>query len=214
MTNSELFDQNGFLPVHGMIVDSENLYDPPPLLPNGKRMTGFMKYHRKDVWTMEGIEKQVAGSLARYNVPIYKQLHFLVKKEVEKLLGIDLLPTYYYDRFYYMGQELTRHTDRESCEYSVTLQISSNREDPWPIWFQLPDGREASVSLKDGDAIIYKGCERLHWREPLQSKYGKWKNRWRRLGKKEDDTYHHQVFFHYVNAQGPFVHYANDNGGS
>jgi len=26
----------------------------------------------------------------------------------------------------------------------------------------------------------------------------------------EDDTYHHQIFLHYVNSQGPFVHFAND----
>ena len=30
------------------------------------------------------------------------------------------------------------------------------------------------------------------------------------LQKKVDDTYHHQIFFHYVNAQGPYVHFAYD----
>jgi hypothetical protein len=134
----------------------------------------------------------------------------LVRKEVEKRLGIDLLPTYFYDRFYYVGQQLKRHSDRPACEVSVTLQISTNSENPWPIWFERPDGSESYVVMKNGDAAVYKGCEREHWRDALESKYGKWENKWRTFRKKEDDTYHHQIFLHYVNAQGPFVHHAND----
>ena len=38
----------------------------------------------------------------------------------------------------------------------------------------------------------------------------KLQNKFRTLRKKEDDTYLHQVFFHFVDAQGPFVHYAFD----
>ena len=64
--------------------------------------------------------------------------------------------------------------------------------------------------MKNGDMVIYKGCEREHWREPLESKYGKVKKFINNFQKKEDDTYHHQIFFHYVNAQGPFVHHAYD----
>jgi hypothetical protein len=29
---------------------------------------------------------------------------------------------------------------------------------------------------------------------------------------KEDDTYHHQIFLHYVNASGPYVNFAFDRG--
>ena len=109
---------------------------------------------------------------------------------------MDLLPTYYFDRFYYEGQKLARHSDRPSCEISATVQISTNRDEAWPIWFQRPDQTENSVSMKNGDMVLYKGCEREHWREPLTGK----------------DSYHHQIFFHYVNAQGPYVHYAYDRG--
>ena len=110
---------------------------------------------------------------------------------------MDLLPTYYFDRFYYVGQELSKHRDREACEISVTLQISTNSSKPWPIWFETPDGKDISVEMKNGDAVIYRGCERLHWREPLKG---------------DRNTYHHQIFLHYVNSQGPFVHYAHDPG--
>ena len=63
-----------------------------------------------------------------------------------------------------------------------------------------------TVGGNNGDAILYKGCERDHWREPLPSNL----NWWKRLTKKEDSTYHHQVFFHYVLANGIRAHCAND----
>jgi len=211
MTKNEFFEKNGYLPLRGLIIDPENLFCPPPLDEDGNRLRGQMNFIRKDKVEMITEGTQVPGSLARYNVPYYKQLHYLVRKEVEQELGIDLLPTYFYDRFYYVGQQLYRHRDRPACEISVTLQISTNSDKPWPIWFERPDGSESYVLMNNGDAAVYKGCEREHWRDPLESKYGKWENRWRTFRGKEDDTYHHQIFLHYVNAQGPFVHHTNDS---
>jgi len=210
MSKNESFEKNGYLFLPQLITDPENLYCPCPLNEQGERLTGQLNYHRADKFTYVPDEKQVNGSLARYNVPMYKQLHYLVRKQVEKSLGMDLLPTYFYDRFYYVGQQLKRHSDRPACEVSVTLQISTNSENPWPIWFNRPDGSDGYVVMKNGDAAVYKGCEREHWRDPLESKYNRMQRRLRKVRKMEDDTYHHQIFLHYVNSQGPFVHFAND----
>jgi len=210
MNNSELFDKQGYLFVPNLITDIEKYFSDPPRDENGKRITGQMSYIRKDKVNFVPEEQQVNGALARSNVPQYKNLYYLIKKEVEKRLSMDLLPTYFYDRFYYVGQELTIHTDRPACEVSVTLQVSSNSNTPWPIWFKRPDGSDVSVEMKNGDGCIYKGCDIPHWRTSLASKYPKIRNLWRTIRGKEDDTYHHQIFFHYVNSQGPFVHYAND----
>ena len=210
MSKNESFEKNGYLFLPKLITDPENLYCDPPLNEHGDRLTGQLNYQRADKFTYTPDEKQVNGSLARYNVPMYKQLHFLVRKEIEKVLGMDLLPTYFYDRFYYVGQQLKRHSDRPACEVSVTLQISTNSENPWPIWFNRPDGSDGYVVMKNGDAAVYKGCEREHWRDPLESKYNRMQRRLRKVRRMEDDTYHHQIFLHYVNSQGPFVHFAND----
>ena len=201
MTNHSSFEENGYLFVHGMIVNPENLFCPVP------EERGQYNYIRKDKVVHIPEEEQVNGSLSRYNFPQYKELHFLVKKEVEEVLEMDLHPTYYFDRFYFTGQELKRHSDRPACEVSVTLQVSTNRKDPWSIWFEKPDGSESFVNMKNGDAVIYKGCEREHWRGPLQSRY----NRIQRIFK-NDDTYHHQIFLHYINANGPYVNFAFDRG--
>ena len=199
MTNHQSFEENGYLFVPGMVTNPEMLFSPVP------EERGQINYLGKNKSNYEPEEKQVQGSLSRYNFPAYKELHFLVKKEVEETLGIDLYPTYYFDRFYFTGQGLKRHSDRPSCEVSVTFQISTNRKEPWPIWFETLNGDERFVNMKNGDAVIYKGCEREHWRYPLESKY----NKIERMFKK-DDTYHHQIFFHYVNANGPYLPFAFD----
>jgi hypothetical protein len=207
MSKNQIFEDNGYVFIPGLILNPEDLKVPIP------KERGQITYYnnRMDKFTHYPEETQVNGSLSRYNIPIYRDLHFLVKKEIEKVLGMDLHPTYFYDRFYFVGQELKRHSDRPACEVSVTLQISSNHSDnPWPIWFERPDGSESYVLMNDGDAVIYKGCEREHWRDPLASKYNKIEKSWRKVNRLSDDTYHHQIFLHYVNANGPFVHHAFD----
>jgi len=88
------------------------------------------------------------------------------------------------------------------------------------LWIKTPDtysedktevleqGEDRSVCLQPGDGMIYKGCERPHWREPLKSRH-KGDYFIRKLGE-EDDTFYHQVFFHYVLADGQRSHCAND----
>ena len=210
ISSREKFDKDGYLFVPNAISDPINLYCPPLTDKDGKRLVGTQNYVRDNKIVYEPIESQVNGSMSRYNHPSYRPAHRLILKLIENILEMDLLPTYYFDRFYYKGQKLSRHLDRPSCEISASVQISTNREGAWPIWFQLPDNTENSVSMKDGDMVIYKGCEREHWREPLQSKYGRINKFLNKLQKKVDDTYHHQIFFHYINAQGPYVHFAYD----
>jgi len=211
MTDREIFDRDGFLEVPGIIMDPKNLFSEVPKNPDGSRLSGtMMHYERKDP-QFEKEEGQVPGSFSMYNNPKYRQIHRLLRRSVENILEIHLHPTYFYERFYTTGQQLTRHSDRPACEISVTLQISTNLKNPWAIWFKKPDGKEVSVKMNSGDAVIYKGCEREHWRLPMKSNYNRLQRKWLKIRKKEDDTYLHQIFFHYVDAQGPFVHHAFDS---
>lgn len=204
MSYKQFFEERGYVYIPNMILNPEELYCPVPLV------RGTYNYGSIDQYVYDAVEKQVEGSLSRYNYPPFKDLHFLVKNEVENILDMKLYPTYYYDRFYFVDQELERHTDRPACEISVTLQISTNREEPWDIWFNDFKSENANVSMNNGDACIYRGCNLLHWRKPLESKYTKFQNYYRRLKKLDDDTYHHQVFFHYVDADGPCLQHAYD----
>ena len=213
-TNNEEFDKNGYLVLR-------NLWDPKDLYSEPPKVKGQYNYFGKiDKFVHNPIEIQVEGSTSRYYYPPYKFAHSQIRLKLEEAIGKKLYNTYYYDRFYNPGQALTNHADRPACEISVTVHIGSNISTPWPIWIKTPDtysddkktevvskGENRSVILNPGDGMIYKGCERPHWRDPMPTEYTK---TW--YGKKleKEGLYYHQVFFHYVLADGIRAHCAGD----
>jgi hypothetical protein len=211
-TNNEFFEKNGYLVIR-------NLWNPKELYRPVPQERGQVNYwgKRLDQFTYVPIEQQVEGSHACYWHPQYRSIHSGVRLKLEKELGNKLYNTYYYDRFYFSRQELKRHADRDACEISVTLHIGTNLKESWPIWIKTPDiyedcnkkiiktkGENHSVILSPGDGMIYKGCERPHWRDPMPNR-----NPLVRFFKKEE-LYYHQIFFHYVLADGIRVQCAND----
>ena len=87
---------------------------------------------------------------------------------MEKKAEQELIEMYSYCRIYKKNDVLYRHKDRTSCEISTTLNLGG---DSWPIFLE-PSGEKnkkgIKVDLKQGDMLIYKGCELEHWREPFQ----------------------------------------------
>lgn len=101
------------------------------------------------------------GMATKNALPFIK---LLIKKipEVSAFCGEDVLPTYVYSIIYKSNSELIRHTDRDACEISVTINLSKDAS--WPICFKKLDQEEVCVELNPGDAVVYKGCEVEHWR--------------------------------------------------
>ena len=211
-TNNEEMEKNGYVVVKNLW-DPEELYHPVP------QERGQINYFGSvDKFQHNPDEMQVPGSLARYTHPQYKTIHSGVRKKIEEVIGRKLYNTYYYDRFYFPGQQLKKHADRDACEISVTIHISTNLDEEWPVWIKTPDtytdkeksailvpGEERSVVLEPGDGLIYKGCERPHWRDAMPgAKQG------RKLFGKNQEVYYHQIFMHYVLADGQRSHCAND----
>lgn len=196
---------------HGYMV-IKNLYDPKELYHPVPKERGQIKYWGKklDQFSYSENESQVNGSLARYSHPQYREIHSKIRLILEDILGEKLYNTYYYDRFYFVGQRLFRHADRDACEISVSVQISTNSFVPWPLCIETPSGEERFANLQNGWGFLYKGCEREHWREPLESRYSRIGKFINKITNTKDDTYHHQIFFHYVRANGPRVQYAYD----
>lgn len=123
----------------------------------------------------------IYGSKAMESLMLSKQ------KDVEKLTGLKLFPTYSFWRMYTNQSVLKLHTDRPSCEYSVTLMLGSDGT-PWEFV-----AKDKSYVQQPGDAIIYKGCDVPHGRP-----------------KPYEGDWHAQVFIHYVNADGPNKDYKFD----
>tara|TARA_B100001059_G_scaffold201524_1_gene208937 strand:+ start:3052 stop:3615 length:564 start_codon:yes stop_codon:yes gene_type:complete len=106
---------------------------------------------------------------------------------IEKKSKLKLFPTYAYWRYYIYGGMLAKHTDRPACEISVTACIK--KYDNWPI---VVEGKK--FELNEGDAVLYNGVLQKHWRPGVYKGEGM-----------------AQVFFHYVNQNGNFVHHQYDN---
>ena len=211
-TNNKEFDKNGFLIV-------KDMWDPQELyceLPNIRGKIDYVYSNDINVFRYHDVEGQVPGSLSRYWYPTYRKIHTGLRKKLEKIIGKKLYNTYYYDRYYFPGQELTKHVDREACEISVSIHISNNLPDDskdWSFNIKTPDtytdskrtnvlvpGEVVSVYLNPGDGVIYKGCERPHWRDHMPSP--RRRKRDILLRRKQPEYYYHQIFFHYVLADG------------
>ena len=62
--------------------------------------------------------------------------------EIEKKIGVELFPTYSYWRMYTKYSYLTKHSDRPSCEYSVSVFIGDNTVE-WPF---IADGYKININ--------------------------------------------------------------------
>jgi len=145
-------------------------------------------------------DPQIPGAYSKYGDWVMETLLQYMRPIMKSKTGMDLVPTYSYTRLYEKGNKLRRHKDRPSCEISTTLHLGG---DPWPIFLD-PSGADfvinefkeihkpgapkgIRIDLKEGDMLIYSGCELEHWREPFQG------------------TVCSQVFLHYNHANGPFA---------
>tara|TARA_R110002126_G_scaffold156415_1_gene303760 strand:+ start:535 stop:1053 length:519 start_codon:yes stop_codon:yes gene_type:complete len=125
-------------------------------------------------------------SPAWYIDPLMTALLDTKLTKVEKESNLKLFPTYAYWRYYVFGATLKKHIDRPSCEISITACIK--KYDNWPL---IIEGK--TFELKEGDALLYAGCEQKHGRPGIYKGEGM-----------------AQVFFHYVNQNGPNKNHAYD----
>ena len=214
-TRNDKFEKDGYLVVKDLW-DAEDLYHPLP------DIKGQLNYWSKDVtqFSHNPVEGQVEGSLARYWHPQYRNAHTGIRRKLEKIIGRTLYNTYYYDRYYFPGQALTKHADRDACEISVSIHVSTNLPDnlkDWPFKIKTPDtytddkktavlipGEGRAAVLNPGDGLLYKGCERPHWRDAMPTP--------EKVEDAPKEYYYHQIFFHYVLQDGQRAHCAWDRG--
>ena len=93
---------------------------------------------------------------------------------------------------------MARHQDRPSCEISGTMTLGfAENSNVWPINFAKDDDYLLGerLTLNVGDLVMYRGCELPHWRPQYK---GEWQV---------------QVFFHFVDANGPHKDYVYDGRG-
>ena len=138
---------------------------------------------------------QSPGDFSKYGDPIFDALLATSLATVEEYVNLKLLPNYSYHRLYTGGAVLKKHIDRPSCEISITLCLGydiSNIDKnvypdyDWPMFVKDENGNELPIHMKPGDALIYRGCEIEHWRDPFPG------------------LNHAQVFLHYNEKDGKY----------
>ena len=171
MTND--FDKNGYVHLKGFLDDQ-----------NCNELTNILKDLVKNGKTEK--DDQCPKSEAIHGTITFDKLLEDLLPHFENICGKQLYPTYSYARLYKPGEELKKHTDRPSCEISVTVMWDSDGT-KWPIYM---DG--TPVEMNKGDAVIYLGTEIEHWRENFEG------------------DFHLQSFLHYVDKNGPYSEYEWD----
>jgi predicted 2-oxoglutarate/Fe(II)-dependent dioxygenase YbiX len=153
------------------------LIDPERARKIGSEYESFAEYYQL------GGDEQAPYSRAAYDYKPALELLCELTPKISNFTGLTVLPTYSYIRVYQTGDDLKKHSDRDSCEISITLNLNGDCD--WPFHVERPDGSIASLIMQPGDAILYLGCKATHWRDTIP-------------GSKCV-----QVFLHYVDSNGP-----------
>jgi len=168
------FRENGYAPLSGLI--------------HPFHIAALRRYYRYLIRT--GAIRLGDGQSPRryvaYNEPVARFFHRDIATTLSAVAGETLQPSYVYMASYLSGAELKKHTDREQCEFSVTLCLDFTPEPaletPWPIRLDTPSGK-LTVYQALGDGLAYRGTRLPHYRDALR----------------EGQT-STSIFFHYVAA--------------
>lgn len=168
------FRQKGYVPLPGLI--------------HPFHVASLRRYYRHRIrnGAIALGDRQSSRRYAAYNDPVARFFHYQIGKVLSIIAGEALVPSYVYMASYLPGAELKKHTDREQCEFSVTLCLDFSpepvRETPWPIRLDT-DSSFVAVFQCLGDGLAYRGTRLPHYRDML--------------GEGQTST---SIFFHYVGA--------------
>lgn len=115
-------------------------------------------------------DNQSSRRYVAHNESVVRFFHHQIARIVSAVAGEPVKPSYVYLASYLSGAELKKHTDREQCEFSVTLCLDFSpeptRETPWPIRLDTRQGT-TTVFQSLGDGLVYRGTRVPHYRYAL-----------------------------------------------
>jgi hypothetical protein len=182
MNNTEHFKKHG-------CVFIQNLF--------GKEMVRLLSYYfenkiRRGEWKESYGGDGHTCCFKYYGDPFTEVLLQDTNSAIEDITGRELIPTYSFVRVYQPGEQLKPHLDRPACEISVTVNVAT-KGNISPVYTRYGNNETQKHVLNPGDAVVYLGCDVLHWRHPL-----------------ENDQINVQFMLHYVDKNGPNAKYAKD----
>lgn len=128
---------------------------------------------------------------------------------VSELVGRALLPTYDYFRIYRRGDICRVHSDRYSCEHSLSLTLAYSDDKVWDLELgktrvdpsskvdeDFGSDAFSAIPMQVGDAVLYQGVHHRHGRTTPNP------NGWSA-----------HLFLHWVDRDGPYRDQAFDARG-
>lgn len=177
----------------------------------------FLRQLKDDVARAGGALEQLrqGSSLLRreavevygYRYPPMLALLWGLTPAIAALVGRDLLPTYDYLRIYREGDVCRVHSDRHSCEHSLSLTLDYSDGVVWPLEIgrtrrpeplarvdeDFIDEDHAALEMQPGDAVLYRGVHHRHGRRTPNP------NGWSA-----------HLFLHWVDRDGAYADHAFD----
>jgi hypothetical protein len=136
-------------------------------------MRRYYRYHtRAGSFTLG--DAQVSRRHVAHNEGVARFFHCQLTHAVSDVARTMVKPSYSYLAAYESGSTLERHTDREQCEFSITMCIDATPEPqaqvPWPIQLDVSDG-SLRIWQHIGDSLLYRGRFLPHYRDTLPEGY-------------------------------------------
>jgi len=156
--SAEMFHQRGYAPLRNLI--------------HPFHVAALRRYYRHMIRTGRVYLGDIQSDrrYVAHNESVTRFFHHQLASTVSAVVGEPVKPSYVYLASYLSGSELKKHTDREQCEFSVTLCLDFSPEPAhqtsWPIRLDSPRG-SVTVYQVLGDGLVYRGTRVPHYRDPL-----------------------------------------------
>jgi hypothetical protein len=155
---AQQFRERGYVPL-GNLIHPFNL-------------AALRRYYRQAIrrGTIRLGDEQSPRRYVAHNESVARFFHHQIAHAVSAIAGEAIKPSYVYLASYLSGADLKKHTDREQCEFSVTLCLDFSPEPDlatsWPIRLDTGKGR-VTVYQALGDGLVYRGTKVPHYRNKL-----------------------------------------------
>ncbi|NWG70647.1 MAG: hypothetical protein HXY23_03430 [Parvularculaceae bacterium] len=127
------------------------------------------------------VNERVCIELYSYHYPALTGFHWGLTARMCDVTGKRLVPTFGFFRVYQKGDVCTIHTDRPSCEHSLSMPLAYADDILWDFEIgekfydyetacalkaghDFGEERYTTLKLRPGDAILYKGVNYRHGR--------------------------------------------------
>jgi hypothetical protein len=155
---AQVFRERGYVPLSNLI--------------HPFNLAALRRYYRSAIrrGTIRLGDEQSSRRYVAHNESVARFFHHQIANAVSAVVGEAIKPSYVYLASYLSGAELRKHTDRQQCEFSVSLCLDFSPEPQlatsWPLRLDTSEGT-VTVYQGLGDGLVYRGTRVPHYRHTL-----------------------------------------------